>query len=154
LQFSFAIFLFFVALYMFFSPQSWIKSVAGGMKAFPLVSVPIGFLSSIMGVGGGTMTVPYLLWRGLDIRKAIGISAFCGLPIAFIASVTFYTLQKSGEGQAVDFLYMPAVLGISIGSIFFAPIGAKFTHIFPVLTIKRLFSLLLIVASAKLLGFF
>lgn len=152
LQFSLAFFLFIVSLYMFFSPQFWIKSARDKIRIFALWSLPIGLFSSMMGVGGGTMTVPFLLWRGLDIRKAIGISAYCGLPIAFASSVCFYFIQQSAEGQsAVNFLYLPAVVGISLGSLFFAPIGANFTHKYSMMVIKRTFSVVLMIASLQLL---
>lgn len=155
LQLGFAFFLIFVAIYMLFSPESWIQPVEGRDKIFSGVSFPIAFLSAVLGVGGGTMTVPYLLWRGIDIRKAVGISAYCGLPIAIASSITFFVIQQSEliESQ-VDFLYLPAALGISLGSIFFAPIGAKFTQKLPVLKIKQLFAFVLVIASVELFGFY
>jgi len=151
LQYTFATFLIFVAIYMLLSPADLVKPINGKEKLDSYVSLPISCISAILGVGGGTMTVPYLMWRGIELRKAIGISAYCGLPIAVASSATFYVMQSSGHlNSAEQFFYFPAVLGIIIGSIISAPIGAKCTHYLPVKLIKRLFSIVLLLASAKL----
>lgn len=151
LQLAFASFLVFVAIYMLFSPTALIKPFSGKTGVNAYVSFPISCISALMGVGGGTMTVPYLLWRGIDIRKAIGISAYCGLPIAIASSLTYSIIQYSdAHSSSGQFIYIPAVLGISLGSILSAPFGAKCTHHFPIMFIKRLFSIVLLIASAKL----
>jgi len=151
LQFAFAVFLIFVAIYMLFSPTDLVKPMATEANVNAYVSLPISCTSALLGVGGGTMTVPYLLWRGVELRKAIGISAYCGLPIAIASSLTFYLIQSLGlHNSAGQFIYFPAVLGIILGSIISAPIGAKCTRLLPVRFIKRLFSIVLLLASAKL----
>jgi len=151
LQFAFASFLIFVAMYMLFSPVNMLKTIQDKVKINSLVPVPIAFISASLGVGGGTMTVPYLLGRGVELPKAIGISAYCGLPIAVASSLTFYIMQSmSFSNVSGQFIYFPAVLGIIIGSIISAPLGAKCTHLFPLKLIKRLFSIVLLIASAKL----
>jgi uncharacterized membrane protein YfcA len=153
LQLTFALFLIFVSIYMFFSPADLIKPGAKRMSNFPYISLLIGALSAVLGVGGGTMTVPYLLWRGTEIHQAIGISAYCGLPIAISSTVVFYFMQSTSDSSlSFEFVYLPAVLGISTGSIIFAPVGAKFTACMPVRKVKILFSLVLLASSAQLLG--
>jgi len=151
LQFAFATFLIFVSMYMLSSPVDMLKPAHTKAKINPAVSLPIAFISASLGVGGGTMTVPYLQWRGVELRKAIGISAYCGLPIGIASSLTFYAMQSSDLPVSTgQFIYFPAVLGIIIGSMISAPFGAKCTHHLPVKLIKRLFSIVLLLASAKL----
>ena len=91
----------------------------------------IGFLSSILGIGGGTFSVPYFKALGLSLTSAIGTSAACGVPIAI-----FGTLGYMIAGINKDFLpmmsfgyvYLPAVIGVSITSIFSAKYGADIAH--------------------------
>jgi len=49
----------------------------------------IGAVSAVLGIGGGTLTVPFLLWHRVDIRNAVGTAAACGLPIAFAGAAGF-----------------------------------------------------------------
>lgn len=114
------------------------------LSFFSLPAVIIGAISSLMGVGGGTMTVPYLSWRGMLLPKAIGTSAFCGLPIALSGSLVFFLLQ-AGEtsGDEGNYIRFTAFVGILVGVIFFTPIGAKLTHSINVILLRRVFVVML-----------
>ena len=113
----------------------------------------IGGLSALLGVGGGTMTVPFLIWCNVAVRNAIATSAACGLPIALVGGLGFVisgwnesTLPRYSTG----FVYWPALAGIAVASVLFAPIGAKFAHKLPAKLLKRLFSLLLYVLAIRM----
>jgi len=153
LQVVFGLFLVIVALYMMKSPQGFALARGNKNIKFPFISLPIGAISAALGVGGGTMTVPYLLWRGKSIQQAIGVSAYCGLPIALASSFTFLIVDSVDSNQfSAGFIHIPAVVGISVGSILFAPVGAYCTHHWPVVSLKRIFALVLLLASGRLLG--
>lgn len=114
----------------------------------------IGFISSILGIGGGTLIVPLLAKHQLPMRNAVAISSACGLPIAVIGTLTYAYLgwQKAGlpEGS-VGYVYVPAFIGIVVSSVLAAPLGAKLANKLPTKRLKRYFSLLLFVVAGKIL---
>ncbi len=115
----------------------------------------IGAVSSVVGIGGGTMTVPFLLWCNVSIRQAVATSAACGLPIA-IAGASGYILTGWNESGMPEwssgYIYWPAFTGIVLMSIFFAPLGAYLAHRLPVLYLKRAFALLLFAIGIQMLS--
>ncbi len=117
--------------------------VAGGV---------IGWASALFGIGGGSLTVPYLSWHNVDIPKAVGTSAACGLPIALMgASVNVY--EGWGHSALPDwslgYVYLPAFGGIVLTSAWFAGIGARLAHRLPPLVLKRIFALLLLAVGLR-----
>jgi len=111
--------------------------VAGGV---------IGWASAIFGIGGGSLTVPFLSWRGVSMQQAVATSSACGLPIAIAGAISFIVVgwhnAKLPE-MSVGFVYLPALVGIALTSMFFARIGARLAHRLPAKVLKRLFALLL-----------
>ena len=102
-----------------------------GIVSNAVAGTVIGAVSALLGIGGGTLTVPWLTWHNLDIRSAVGTSAACGLPIALAGAAGFVL---AGWGQAglpaasSGYIYWPAVAGISIASVTSAPFGARLAH--------------------------
>ena len=117
------------------------------------VAIIIGLLSAIVGIGGGTLTVPYLVRGQMIMRNAVAISSACGLPIA-VAGPTSYILLGLNVGNlpegSIGYIYLPAFLATGLTSILTAPLGAKLAHRLPAKKLKRYFSLLLFVMAAKL----
>ena len=117
------------------------------------VAIIIGLLSAIVGIGGGTLTVPYLVSGQMIMRNAVAISSACGLPIA-VAGTTSYILLGLNVGNlpegSIGYIYLPAFLATGLTSILTAPLGAKLAHRLPAKKLKRYFSLLLFVMAAKL----
>lgn len=115
----------------------------------------IGAISSVVGIGGGTMTVPFLLLCNVSIRQAVATSAACGLPIA-IAGASGYIITGWNESAMPEwssgYIYWPAFAGIVLMSIFFAPLGAYLAHRLPVLYLKRVFALLLFAIGIRMLS--
>lgn len=118
------------------------------------VAVLIGLLSSIVGIGGGTLTVPYLVHGQMLMRNAVAVSSACGLPIAAAGTVSYMLLGRNVPylpEWSLGYVYLPAFLGVGVSSIFTAPIGAKLAHRLPAKSLKRYFSLLLFAMAAKLM---
>ena len=114
----------------------------------------IGFISAIVGVGGGSMTVPWLVWSSVAMRKAIATSAACGLPIAVAGSAGFMLAgwqQDSGLEWTLGYIYLPAMIAVSIASVALAPVGAMLAHRLPAAQLKRIFALLLLMLGIKML---
>lgn len=125
-----------------------------GRAGLGLAGGVIGIVSALLGIGGGTLTVPFLLWNRVDIRLAVGTAAACGLPIAIAGAAGFALngLQVSPQpGLNVGFIYWPAVAGIGITSILLAPVGARLAHYLPRMTLRRVFALLLALVGLKMI---
>ncbi len=155
----FACFMGYVAIQMFSNSKSGQHSSSATHHAINrielvLASIGIGSISAIVSIGGGSITVPYLTWRKVDIKKAIGTSAAIGFPLSIAGSIG-YLLSGWSHAAPVPYTYgfinLPAVIVISITSFFTAPIGANLTQKLPVGTLKKIFALLLATLSLKML---
>lgn len=114
----------------------------------------IGAISAMMSVGGGAYTVPYLTSHNIDIKKAIGTSAAIGFPIALSGTLGYMVngwSETSISSLQIGYIYLPAVIIVSICSAFTAPYGVRAAHTLQSVTLKRLFALLLIGLSIKML---
>jgi len=114
----------------------------------------IGWAAAIFGIGGGSLSVPFLLWRGQTMQQAVAVSAACGLPIALSGAVTFAVIGAKSSGLpdwSLGYIYLPALLGIALLSVPFAKLGANLAHRLPQLLLKRLFALLLLCVGLKFL---
>ncbi len=114
----------------------------------------IGLLSAVVGIGGGTLTVPYLLRGGLAIPQAVAVSSACGLPIALTGTLSYAALGWSAPGLpewSLGYVFLPAWLGLALGATTTAPLGAKWAHRLPAQQLKRYFSVLLFLMAGKML---
>lgn len=126
-----------------------------GAARHAAAGVVIGSVSALLGIGGATLTVPWLTWHAVDIRNAVGTSAACGLPIALAGAAGFVL---SGWGQAglpagsSGFVYWPAVASISVASVISAPLGARLAHRLDQLRLRRIFALFLGILGVLLIS--
>jgi len=114
------------------------------------VSACIGGLASVLGIGGGTLTVPYLCMRGIKIHQAVAVSAACGLPIAASGALGYclFGLNESAlPAYSSGFIYWPAWFGIVSVSLLTAPLGATLAHHLPVTSLKKVFAGVLFVMA-------
>ena len=107
----------------------------------------IGWASAIFGIGGGSLTVPFLTWRSVPMQQAVATSSACGLPIASASALSFLVIgwgQPGLPAWSLGYVYVPAMVGIALTSMFFARFGARLAHRLPPRLLKRLFALLLL----------
>ena len=141
----FSLFMGFIALKMFIDekPNQLLKPT--GKKHLFAMGSGIGAVSALVSIGGGSLTVPYLVSRNISIKKAIGTSAAIGLPIS-LAGTLGYVINgwqnTSLDDYVLGFVFLPAVLLISLTSFICAPLGAKMAHQLPVSTLKKTLSLI------------
>ncbi|VAW99674.1 Uncharacterized UPF0721 integral membrane protein [hydrothermal vent metagenome] len=117
------------------------------------VGTVIGGISSVIGIGGGTLTVPFLLWCRVSMRYAIATSSACGIPIAIAGSLGFLFVGLNNTNlpeYATGYIYWPAFFGIVIASMATAPFGAKLAHNLPVKVLRKIFSLFLLFLAIKM----
>jgi len=113
----------------------------------------IGIVSSLVGIGGGSLSVPFMLWCNVAIHRAIGTSAAIGLPIAVAGTIGYIVNGWNAANlpaYSVGYVYLPALAGIAAMSILTAPLGVKLAHSLPVPTLKRVFAVLLLVVATKM----
>ena len=111
----------------------------------------IGFLSSIIGIGGGSFTTPLMIAGGYNIRQGIGTAAACGVPIAAAGAIGYMyygqTVEVNLPSGAVGYVFWPAVISISLASIFTAKLGANISHSISEKGLKVSFGIFLILVG-------
>lgn len=154
LQMFFVLFLFYVVVQMLSGkkprPSRQLPGVAGMSAAGGI----IGMVSSLVGIGGGTISVPFMLWNNVEMHRAVGTSAAIGFPIA-VAGCAGYLINGWGveplPPYSLGFLYLPALLCIVAVSMFTAPLGARIAQKLPVPRLKKCFAILLCVVGVRML---
>lgn len=150
----FALFVGFSATQMFLDkkpkPTRQMPGTAGQLGAGGV----IGFLSGLVGAGGGFVSVPFMTWCNVAIHNAIATSAALGFPIA-VANVLGYVVSgQSVQGLpagAFGYIWLPALGVIALCSVFTAPLGARAAHRLPVKKLKRVFASILYLLAAYML---
>lgn len=154
LQMFFVCFLFYVALQMLFGRKPKASRQLPGLCGMSCAGGFIGVISSLVGIGGGTLSVPFMVWHNVEMHRAIGTSAAIGFPIALSGSLGYVLAGMSGTGlpeYSLGYLYLPALIPLVLCSMLTAPIGARIAHSLPVPRLKRCFAILLLFVGAKML---
>jgi uncharacterized membrane protein YfcA len=113
----------------------------------------IGTLSSLLGIGGGSMTVPWLLWHGQQVRNAIATASACGYPIAIAGTVGFVFLgETNSSSPALGYVHLQALVGVALFSVIGAPLGVAAVHRSSPLFAKRFFAVFLLIVAVKMLS--
>lgn len=154
LKILFMVYISLVALKMWFGfknpkssddlPPIWANIVVGAV---------IGMKSAILGIGGGTISIPYLTYRGVKIKEAAGISAALGFIIALIATTTNiingFLSSAVMPRNTFGLIYIPGVFSILCTSLLFSKIGVKLSHKLPQEKLRKVFALFLMGIAMK-----
>jgi uncharacterized membrane protein YfcA len=154
LKVFFVIFLYFVAYQFLTNRKPKPSRELPGLFGMFLSGNVIGVVSSWVGIGGGTLSVPYMIWCNVPVHRAIGTSAAIGLPIAIAGAAGFLYNGWGNEllpQYSVGFIYLPGLIGIAAVSVLTAPLGVKLAHSLPVNKLKKIFAVLLIVVGTRML---
>ena len=114
----------------------------------------IGSISSLMGIGGGSLTVPFLAVCRVPMVRAVGTSSACGLPLALAGTVGYAITGLDAPATmpgSAGYVLLPAAACIVVASMSFAPLGARLAHRLPAAGLKRCFGVLLFVVSLRLM---
>lgn len=112
----------------------------------------IGTISSLLGIGGGSMTVPWMLWHGQRVQNAVATAAACGYPIAIAGTLGFVVLgHGASSAQSLGYVHLPALAGVAVFSVLGAPLGVAAVHRSSPLLAKRFFAVFLLVVAVKML---
>lgn len=125
-------------------PSRWVLWTVGTL---------VGMVSSILGISGGSMNVPFLAGHGVPIKRAVGTAAALGFPLAAFGALGFVLAGLNEQDLPVDglgYVYPPAVLSLAMTSVLFAPLGARLAHSLPEIWLRRAFAGFLLVVAAKM----
>ena len=156
LKYLFASIAFLVALNMFFKEPLRLGNNFPKSRLLNIImSSLIGLVSSLMGVGAGTLGVPALVALSVPIHKAIGTAAALGL---FIAVPATLGLAFSGFNipnrppMSIGYVNLIAFFIMFPLTVFFAPVGVKLAHRINQRALKSIFGIFLIITSIKMLS--
>lgn len=155
LQLCFGVFLLGVAAQLGLGLQPRASRQVPGRFGTAGTSLGIGFLSGIFGIGGGSISVPFLVWCRIGMAQAVATSAALGFPIAVSGAVTYLLNGWAEPGLpagAVGYLHLPALFGIALASTPSARAGALLAHRLPANLLKKLFVLLLVALGLSFVG--
>lgn len=150
----FGVFLLAVSIQLLINRQPKPHRQVPGAAGLGLVGAVIGSVSALVGIGGGSMTVPYLMWCNVPASRAVGTAAAVGLPIAISGSAGFVVAGLASSGlppSSLGYVYLPAFLGLALAGSVCAPLGARLAHRLPSGLLKRIFGVFLLLVSVKLL---
>lgn len=150
----FVIFLYYVAVQMLTGrkPKAS-RQLPGNLGMFGVGNV-IGIVSSLVGIGGGTLSVPFMIWCNMSVHHAIGTSAAIGFPIAIAGTVGYIFNGWGAAGlppYSIGYVYLPALVGLVCASVLTAPLGVRLAHSLPVDRLKRVFAVLLLIVATRML---
>lgn len=125
-----------------------------GRLGLGLVGAGIGFISSLLGAGGGFLTIPFLTWCNVSMHHAVATSAGLAFPIALGGLVGYVLAGQSVANLpvgSVGYIYLPALASLASASVLTAPWGARVAHRTDVPTLRRWFAYLLLCLAAYML---
>jgi uncharacterized membrane protein YfcA len=130
------------------------RALPGSLALFGAGAL-IGGASSLLSVGGAFLSIPFLAWCSVPLRRAIGTAAANGFPIACAGSAG-YVLQglraENLPSASFGYVYLPALVLVAAVSMLTAPLGARLTHRLPVARLRQLIAFLLYALALRMLA--
>lgn len=118
------------------------------------IATPIGLFSAMMGIGGGTLSVPTLTLLSFPVHRAVGTAALFGLVISVPGIVGYAVAGQSIPGllpYSIGYINLPAALVISVATFACAPLGAKIAHALNPRLLRLAFALFLAISGSRML---
>ncbi len=154
LKVIFVVFLYYMGYQLLTNKKPKPSRTLPGLGGMSGVGIGIGVVSAFVGIGGGTLSVPFMIWCNLPVHTAIGTSAAIGFPIA-IAGAAGYLINGLRAAAlppySLGYIYLPALAGIVGCSILTAPLGVRLAHSLDVDKLKRVFAVLLFIMGTRML---
>lgn len=151
----FGVFVVFSATQMFRNkkpaPARGMPGVAGQLGAGGF----IGFLSGLVGAGGGFISVPFMAWCNVPMHSAVATSAALGFPIALTNVAGYVISGQAARGlppASFGYIWLPGLVVVAAASVIMAPLGAKTAHALPVAKLKKVFASMLYLLAVYMLA--
>jgi|TARA_B100001741_G_scaffold230156_1_gene191547 uncharacterized membrane protein YfcA len=158
IKFYYGILLILISLYLTFEQENQLdKTISNEKHKFiHIFSFFTGSISTMLGIGGGTLTTPYFKYHGDSMKTSIATAAACGVPIALFGIViTFLINGIFGifSKTIFDFIILDAFIIMSVSTLIFSYIGAGVTFISNTILLKYIFSVILLITGFTILIF-
>lgn len=153
LKLIFVIFMVYTATQMLVNTKPKPHRNLPGVLGMLVAGNVIGAVSSLVGVGGAAITIPFMIWCNVHMHRAIGTAAAVGFPVSLFGTLGYIVNGWDAPGRpewSLGFVYLPACVGIAITSMLAAPFGARLGRRLPVATLKKIFVGLLFLLATKL----
>jgi len=150
----FAIFIYFSAVQILLDLRPHAARQLPGLAGMSLMGTFTGVICSLVSIGGGALIVPYLVRCNVTLRHAIGTAAAIGFPVALGGTLgyVFTGLNQSAlPPESAGYVYLPAMLWVSLTSVLTAPLGAKAAHRWHLKWVRRGFACLLLILATKMI---
>ena len=155
LKLIFSIFMFLIAAQMYFGNTTKPHRTLPNKPGMIFAGTAIGTIASLMGVGGGSMSVPFFTWCNMSIRNAVATSSAVGFPIAVAGTIGFIVTGWSEVDRPVmsfGYVNLPALFSIVVASVLSAPLGAWIAHRISPVILKRIFAAFLVILGIRMLA--
>jgi uncharacterized protein len=150
----FVMFVLYMASSMLFNWKAKPTRHLPGPTGLAIAGALIGVCSALAAMGGATLTIPFLVFCNVPFHMAIGTASAVGFPIAVVGSIGYLVNGWDAVGlpaQSLGYIYLPALLGFTVGSIVLAPIGARLAHRTSERSLKRVFAVVIGALGLKML---
>jgi len=152
LRYFFAIFCVVLAYRLIFEKAKLLNAKPRDYSKWVLLAIALfaGALAGLLGIGGGAIVIPLLMWLGLSMPMVSGTSAACAFPTAVTGSIfsMIVGLHYIGLPQySTGFIYWPAAILLGVGSMVAAPVGVVLAHRLPEKIVKRIFAMVLVLIA-------
>jgi len=155
LRVVFAVMAFVIAANIVFGFQTKLMGHLHGSSITHRISALIvGFISALMGIGGGSLTVPTLVAFGATMHAAVGTSAAIGVAIAISGTIGFIISGWGVQGLpplSLGYINLVALVLVAVLAALFAPVGAALAHRMDQKTLKYVFAAFLTVVGLQML---
>ncbi|MBJ3778329.1 sulfite exporter TauE/SafE family protein [Acuticoccus sp. 2012] len=150
----FAVIAFIVSIHMAFFKGVQLRDAVPVRPIRDLIGVFIGAVSVMMGIGGGTLSVPILSMCSVPIRRAVGTASAIGLIIAIPGAIGFAVAGWGEPGLppgSIGYVNLIGFVMIAPLSMLLAPVGAKLAHTIPNVWLSRTFAVFLAITSVRMM---
>ncbi len=142
-----------IGLYLAFGRETWrLGSAMPTGAALMTLSPGMGFMSVLMGIGGGSFGVPLMTLFSVPMHRAVATAAGFGVLIAVPSVIGFLFLEiADAPPMTIGAVNLPAfVIAVSM-TMLTAPLGAKLAHSLPAKSLKRVFGIFLLLVGGNML---
>jgi uncharacterized membrane protein YfcA len=150
----FAAFIFYAATTTFFDLKPKGGRTLPGPVGLAVVGGIASFLAAFLAAGAAFMTIPFMTWCNVPLKRAVGTAAAIGFPLALAASVGYVVAGMQAGPMppgSLGFIYLPALLLVVLPTVVTAPLGARLTHSMPVKHLRTVFAMMLYGIAIKML---
>jgi len=151
----FTVFIFYAASNMLFDVRTRPTRQLPGVFGLGVAGAVMSFLASFLAAGAAFMTIPFMTWCNVPLKRAIGTAAAIGFPLSLASTIGYVYAGWSAPGLpsgSLGFVYLPALGLIVATSILTAPLGARVSHRLPVRKLRVVFGLLLFALALRMLA--